>query len=290
MKIMNLNSKEPQRKVLGRGLAALIPPSENVSRKGLEHIGIEKIKPSTFQPRKVFDQTTLEELADSIKEHGILQPIIVRKSGAGYELIAGERRWRACGHAGIHNIPAIVKDFSDAEVLQTALIENIQRQDLDPLEEAYAYKRLVDDYALTQEEVAKSVGKSRVAVSNTLRLLKLPESIISYLAHGKITPGHARAIMMLGAVSAQEKLAEDIVRRGLSVRDAEVIARRMNKSSTKVATKSHARSAAEEQVEEKLQESLGTKCRLHYRQGKGRIEIFFHSADQFEALVKNIVA
>jgi len=287
---MDLNAKEPQRKVLGRGLAALIPQGESVARKGLQHIGIEKIKPSTFQPRKVFDQNALDELADSIKEHGILQPIVVRKSGTGYELIAGERRWRACGQAGVHEVPAIVKEFSDEEVLQTALIENIQRQDLDPLEEAYAYKRLVDDYALTQEEVAKSVGKSRVAVSNTLRLLKLPESILSHLAHGKISPGHARAIMMLDTVNTQEKLAEDIMRRGLSVRDAEVIARRMNKSSAKVATKAHTRSAAEEQVEEKLQEALGTKCRLHYRQGKGRIEIFFHSADQFEALVKNIVA
>ena len=217
--------------------------------------------------------------------------MVVRKQGDNtYELIAGERRWRACGKAGLHDIPAIVKDFSDEELLEAALIENIQRQDLDPLEEAQAYKRLIDEYALTQEEVAKSVGKSRVSISNTLRLLKLPENIIAYLAEAKLTPGHARAIMMLTTPTTQEKLAQDIIRRGLSVRDAEAIARRMKKSSVQVAGKKHMRTAAEEQVEQKIQEALGTKCRLHYRQGKGKIEIYFHTADQFEALVQNIVS
>ncbi|MBJ79729.1 MAG: chromosome partitioning protein ParB [Myxococcales bacterium] len=287
---MDLQSKEPQRKVLGRGLAALIPPGEGGPRKGLQHIGIEKIKPSDLQPRKVFDPAALEELAASIKEHGVLQPVVVRKHGDHYELIAGERRWRACGQAGLHDVPAVVKDFSDEEALQSALIENIQRQDLDPLEEAYAYRRLIDEYALTQEEVAKSVGKSRVSITNTLRLLKLPESILAYLAQGKVSPGHARAIMMLESVSTQEKLADDIIRRGLSVRDAEVIARRMNQSAAKAGKKVEARSAAETEVENKLQEALGTKCRLHYRSGKGRIEIFFHQADQFEEIVRKIVS
>jgi ParB family chromosome partitioning protein len=248
---------------------------------------IERIEPNKAQPRKSFDKAALEELASSIKEQGVLQPILVHKSGAGYEIVAGERRWRAAALAGLSHVPVVIKDISEADVLKIALIENIQREDLDPLEEAQAYAGLIREFELTQEQVAKSVGKNRATVANSLRLLKLPEAAMDLLSEGKITAGHARAIMTLSDDASMDRLAKEIAQAGLSVRDAEGRARKMKAAEKKqeaAAEPSHATRA----VEERLMRRFGTKVRLVERRGKGRIEIAFHSLDQLEDLLSRL--
>jgi ParB family transcriptional regulator, chromosome partitioning protein len=284
------------RKALGRGLAALIPTANvtaaapamsapSTANAGLRSLPIERIHPNRKQPRKNFEETALQELAASIREQGVLQPIVVRRRGDDYEIVAGERRWRAASRAGLHEVPALVKEFSDAEALQAALIENIQRADLDPLEEADAYSRLIRDHSLTQEEVAVAVGKNRATIANSLRLLKLPASVLPLLGEGKLTAGHARALMTLGSDHHIEKLAHDIVERRLSVRDAERLARQQQRAKP---AKAEQRSPAESNVEERLQRALGTKVRLHHRRGRGRIEISFHSLDELDRLLDRL--
>ncbi len=279
------------RKALGRGLAALIPTAPGAapataSAPGLRSLPVERIHPSKGQPRKTFAPEALAELAGSIKEQGVLQPIVVRRRGDEYELVAGERRWRAASQAGLREIPALVKELSDAEALEVALIENIQREDLDPLEEAEAFGRLIREYGLTQDQVAEAVGKSRVTVTNSLRLLKLPEAVLAMLADGRLTAGHARALMTLTSEAALVKLANDVVARGLSVRDTERLARLAQAPAKKKS--SGKATPAEAQVEERLQRSLGTKVRLKQRRGKGRIEIFFHSLDELDRLLDKL--
>lgn len=280
------------RRGLGRGLAALIPgavasttPGSN--SQGLRTLPIERIRPNKTQPRKTFAPESLAELAESIKLRGVLQPIVVRKSGDNYEIVAGERRWRAASLAGLHEVPAVVKELADSDALQVAIIENVQREDLDPLEEAAAYDRLIRDYALTQEQVAHAVGKNRSTVANSLRLLKLPEAVLQYLGAGRLTAGHARAIMTLERDLDQMRLADDVVTRALPVRETERKARAM-KHSANAAQKTVGPTPAELQVEERLQRALGTKVRLHHRKGKGRIEVFFHSLDQLDDLLNKM--
>lgn len=280
------------RRGLGRGLAALIPgavasttPGSN--SQGLRTLPIERVRPNKTQPRKTFAPESLAELAESIKLRGVLQPIVVRKSGDDYEIVAGERRWRAASLAGLHEVPAVVKELADSDALQVAIIENVQREDLDPLEEAAAYDRLTRDYALTQEQVAHAVGKNRATVANSLRLLKLPETVLQYLGAGKLTAGHARAIMTLERDTDQIRLADDVITRALPVRETERKARAM-KHSAKAAQKTVGPTPAELQVEERLQRALGTKVRLHHRKGKGRIEVFFHSLDQLDDLLNKM--
>ncbi len=289
-------SSKPSRNALGRGLAALIPTAPTStgpaaepadSEGGSRLLPIERIEPNKAQPRKSFDKAALEELASSIKEQGVLQPILVHKSGAGYEIVAGERRWRAAALAGLSHVPVVIKDISEADVLKIALIENIQREDLDPLEEAQAYAGLIREFELTQEQVAKSVGKNRATVANSLRLLKLPEAAMDLLSEGKITAGHARAIMTLSDDASMDRLAKEIAQAGLSVRDAEGRARKMKAAEKKqeaAAEPSHATRA----VEERLMRRFGTKVRLVERRGKGRIEIAFHSLDQLEDLLSRL--
>jgi ParB family chromosome partitioning protein len=276
------------RKALGRGLAALIPTaaptSATASAPGLRSLPIERIHPSKSQPRKTFAQEPLAELAASIKEQGVLQPVVVRRRGDEYELVAGERRWRAAQLAGLQEVPALVKELSDAEALEVALIENIQRQDLDALEEAEAYGRLIRDHGMTQDEVAVAVGKSRVTITNSLRLLKLPEDILKMLADGRLTAGHARALMTVTSEPALLKLAHDVVARALSVREAERLARQAQAPAAKKSG-SPRKTPAESQVEEKLQRALGTKVRLKNRRGKGRIEVYFNSLDELDRLL-----
>ncbi|MEM6733330.1 MAG: ParB/RepB/Spo0J family partition protein, partial [Myxococcota bacterium] len=286
----------PSRNALGRGLAALIPgapprasSSEHEgaeSDTGLRMLAIERIQPNPAQPRKTFEPEALAELADSIQEHGMLQPIVVRRANDGYQIVAGERRWRAAAKAGLREVPALVKDFADHVVLAAALVENVQRRDLDPLEEADAYRRLIDDYRLTQEHVAQAVGKSRVAISNSLRLLKLPEPVLDHLAAGRLSAGHARALMTLKSPKDQARLAEDAIRRKLSVRETEHRARTLRASEKKAQSGEASRSPAELALEEKLQRALGTKVRLHHRAGKGRIELSFHSLEHLDDLVE----
>jgi len=281
------------RKALGRGLAALIPTatssgagvSGTAASAGLKLLPIERVQPNRSQPRKVFDTEAIDELAASIREHGIIQPIIVRRRGDAYEIVAGERRWRAATRAGLHEIPALIKELSDSEALQAALIENIQRQDLDPLEEAEAFGRLMREHGLTQDEVATAVGKNRATVANSLRLLKLPDSILPLLAAGKLSAGHARALMTLGTAAQMQKLAHDIVERSLSVREAERLARQQHKA--KPSTAAH-RTSAETSVEERLQRALGTKVRLKHRRGKGHIEVYFHSLEELDRLLEKM--
>ena len=291
---MNSQADNPSRKALGRGLAALIPnaaptPSTEKAASGeaLRVLPVERIHPNKGQPRKTFDEEALADLSESIKTRGVLQPIMVRRSGEGYEIIAGERRWRAATKAGLREIPAIIKDVGDSELLQLALIENIQREDLDPIEEAEVYARLIRDYGLTQEKVAEAVGKNRATIANALRILKLPTPIMEMLGQGKITAGHARAIMTLDSEKAMEKLARDIQVRRLSVRDTEARARQMKKASGS-GKKKVEQSHAERAVEERLMRALGTKVRLVNRRGKGRVEIMFHNLDQLDDILDKI--
>ncbi|MBN1961629.1 MAG: ParB/RepB/Spo0J family partition protein [Deltaproteobacteria bacterium] len=286
---MDPNKDTGPRKALGRGLAALIPNSPTGSfsspSSGLRQLPIEKVLPNREQPRKIINDDALLELAQSIKEQGVLQPILVRRKGEGYQIIAGERRWRAAAKAGLHEIPAIVKDFSDTEVLQIALIENIQRQDLDPIEEAEAYHRLINDHGLTQDEVAKAVGKSRVAVTNSLRIIRLPKDVLALLANGQFTAGHARALMSLGDDALLRKIAKDIIDRKLTVRETERNVRLAQQNNKKIKEKV---SSAERNVEERLLRALGTKVRLRNRHGKGSVEIFFNSLDELDRILDKI--
>ena len=216
----------------------------------------------------------------------MLQPVVVRRVGEMYEIVAGERRWRASAQAELQEIPCVVKELSDADTLKAALVENLQRCDLDPLEEASAFHRLMQEYDLTQAQVAQAVGKSRSAVANSMRLLRLPEPVLAYLAQGALSPGHARALMTLASENDTLKLAESAVQRRTSVRDLEAQARRMNRSARRV--KKQQRTPAEVSVEERLTRSLNTKVRLHSRKGKGRVEIFFHSLDQLDDLLERL--
>ncbi len=274
------------RKALGRGLAALIPsaPSSGDVRK----LPIEKVRPNPRQPRKHFDPDRLDELAASIREQGVLQPIIVRKQENHYEIITGERRWRATSRAGLQEIPVLIKDYTDQEALQVALVENIQREDLDALEEAEAFSRLIREHGLTQEQVGQAIGRSRAAVSNSMRLLKLPETLLDHLAKGKLTAGHARALMTLKNEQDMLKLADDVIKRGASVRDTEAKARMLNRSGKKGAAKTEPRSAGDIDLEERLMRALQTKVHLHHRNGKGRLEILFHSYEHLDTILAKI--
>ncbi|MEO1174636.1 MAG: ParB/RepB/Spo0J family partition protein [Myxococcota bacterium] len=290
------DSMDQKRKALGRGLAALIPGAETpapappaADASGLRTLSIERIRPNPEQPRKTFEPKALEELAESIKEHGVLQPLVVRRVGSQYQIVAGERRWRAAAKAGLHEVPALIKDFADSDVLAVALVENVQRQDLDPLEEADAYRRLVEDYDLSHDDVAAAVGKSRSAVTNALRLLKMPHEILEHLGAGRLTAGHARAVMTVNDDMDAVKLANDVAQRKLSVRETEHRARALRLSKKRVKSGGAARSKSEVALEERLQAGLGTKVRLHHRGGKGKLELSFHSLEHLDELVDRLL-
>jgi len=275
------------RKALGRGLAALMPSTRDPASPGLRTLPIEKVRPNPKQPRKQFDADKLDELAASIREQGMLQPVIVRRAEDDlYELIAGERRWRAAGRAGYQEIPALIRECSDRDALKLALVENVQRDDLDPLEEAEAYSRLVREHGLTQEQVGQAVGRSRAAITNAMRLLKLPEEILVMLADGRLTAGHARAVMTVKNDRDRLKLATDIDKRGASVRDAEAKARMLNRSKRKVDKPQ--KTAADLSLEERLMRALQTKVRVHHKNGKGRLEIFFHSYAHLDGVLERL--
>src|ERR687886_1141108 len=211
------------RRVLGRGLSALLSDTAATTSEDLLEIDIDLIEPSPVQPRTHFDETRLEELAQSIRANGIVQPVLVRRRGARYQLVTGERRWRAAQRAGLQRIPAVVREIPDEKMLELALIENIQRQELNAIEEAYAYKRLIETLGLTQEAVAQRVGRDRTFITNYLRLLRLPEDIQQLLEENKISMGHARALLGVDDPEIQRKIAHDIVEHELSVRDTERI-------------------------------------------------------------------
>ena len=282
-----------KRPALGKGLSALIPdgslgapPAAPVP--GVFELDIDRLTPNDYQPRLNMDDARLEELAASIKANGIIQPIVVRQVGDGYRIIAGERRWRAARRAGLARVPVVVKEVSgeatDQRVLQMALVENIQRDDLNAIDEAKAYRRLVDEFTLTQDAIAAAVGKDRATVANTLRLLKLPQDVQDLVAAGALSMGHARALLALPGEHRQSQLAAEIRTRGLSVRDTEALVKRALEGGERPATTSrpaapqadvHTRAA-----EDKLKMQLGTRVRIKRRGKGGRIEIDFTSEDE----------
>jgi len=279
-----------QKQALGKGLGALIPDLSALDDKekkalGINEIDIDKIVPNEYQPRKVFNDEKMKELAASIKEQGVIQPVIVHRTGSGYQLIAGERRWRASRLAGLKTIPALVKEATKREFLEMALIENIQREDLNPLEAAEAYKRLQDEFKLTQEDLAKRVGKERSTVTNFLRLLGLPKEIKQELATGALSMGHAKAVLSLERVRDQMQAAVMIVKKGLSVREAEALAARLkNPPKEKKARLSHELKS----VEEKLKKALGTKVSITAKSKGGRIVIEYYSAEELDRIIDKI--
>lgn len=281
---------------LGRGLDALIPSTaaqDNIER--VTEIAIHEIKPNKFQPRRVFDEEALLELSQSIAQYGIIQPIVVRKLLNGYELVAGERRWRASQKAGLKSIPVVIKDYTDSEMTEIALIENLQREDLNPIEEAMAYRRLMNEFGLTQEEVARKIGRSRSLIANTVRLLNLCDEVQEHVSRGTLSMGQARPLLALEDKELQKQAAETIVEEDLSARDAEELVRRMNAAPAK------ARQTADEivpmekeifvvEAEDKLKLLLGTQVKIKPGKIKSKIEIEFYSADDLDRILETISA
>lgn len=277
---------------LGRGLEALIvdteisaiEPESGSSKDGVSYIDINEIKPNRNQPRKLFDAERLQELADSIQEHGVIQPLIVRSVDNGFELVAGERRWRAARLAGLKSVPCLLRELSEEENALIAIIENMQREDLNPIEEADGLNRMIEAFGLTQEQVSKSVGKSRPYITNSLRLLKLPFEIKEMLSQGTLTPGHGRALLAMSDPKVQLTVAQKIITEGLSVRAVEAMVQK--KQDVKMPARKHAdRDANMLQLERELKEVLGTKVKIHMAGKKGRIEIEYYSREELERLI-----
>lgn len=269
---------------LGRGLEALIP--KETASGGFILASIHDVRPNLRQPRKEFDDEAISELSISIKEKGVLQPLIVRRSGQGYEIIAGERRWRAAQKAGVNKVPIIIKEATDGEALELALIENLQRQDLNPIEEATGYRHLIEDFGLTHEDVAARIGKDRSTITNQLRLLRLPEEAQKALAQGEISAGHARALLSLESASDMKAALDAIRKQKLSVRNTEALVKKMSGAAKSVAKSEqsqeedpYVRSLADE-----FKRALSTKVRIVYNNGRGRIEIDYYSTDELERL------
>jgi len=273
-----------KRRALGRGIGALIPnavPADEA--RATTVVPLVAIRPNPHQPRRNFPQAAIDELADSIRQKGILQPLLVRQDDTGYELIAGERRYRAACQLGLADVPVIVREATEGEMLEISVIENIQREDLNPLEEARAYRRLIAEFDLTQDEIAARVGKKRSTVANTIRLLQLPEAIQEQIECGALSAGHARAIASLNEEKAKLDLAQNVLAHRLSVRQTENLAKRQTRS----VVADHEQRA----VEERLTETLGTRVRLvSRRDGRGRIEIEYYSLDELNGLVDRLSA
>ena len=286
-----------KRPALGRGLSALIPeapgqapagpPPAPAAPRGVPlEVDLDRIVPNPRQPRLQMEQGPLEELAQSIRVNGIIQPILVRRSGDHFEIIAGERRWRAAQIAGLLRAPVIVRETADDQLLQVALIENIQREDLNPIDEATAYRRLLDECAMTQETLADAVGKDRASIANPLRLLRLPADVQRQVSAGALSMGHARALVALENPVTLKKAADDVVARGLSVRETEALVRRLNAPPAPVALV--VKDVHTREAEDVLKLALGTRVRI-VRKGKGgRVEIDFVSEDELNRIYEHI--
>lgn len=268
---------------LGRGLDALIP----IERVGYGYVllGVEEMRPNLFQPRKDFDEEGIEELASSIQEKGIIQPLVVRKGESGYEIIAGERRWRAAQRVGLTKVPVIIKEASDREALELALVENLQREDLNPVEEAAAYEQLIEDFGLTHDEISKRIGKERSTITNQLRLLKLPDEIKQALVRGEITAGHARAILSLQSYSQSKDVLESIKRDKLSVRKTEKLIHKLSEQKERV-NKLYEVDPYIQHLTDELKKTFGTQVKIIDKEGKGRIEIEYYSKNELERLIE----
>ncbi|MGH7787240.1 MAG: ParB/RepB/Spo0J family partition protein [Candidatus Binatia bacterium] len=280
---------DPRKRGLGRGLGALIPgagtaaPAPRPERPADDGwASIDSIEPNPYQPRAIFDDTAIDELAASIREKGVLQPLVVRRVGSGYQLIAGERRFRAAQRAGLDRVPVVVREADDREALELALIENLQRENLNPIEEARAYKRLGDEFSLGQEDIARRVGKSRSAVTNSLRLLQLPDGVIAQLESGALSAGHARSLLGLDGAQSQAQVAHDVVTGRLSVRDTERLVRQRREPEIDIEQRA---------LEADLTRTLGTKVQLrHAADGSGRIVIEYYSLDELDGLLTRLGA
>ncbi len=271
---------------LGKGLNAIFIENDNEESGGAVKLKISEIEPNRSQPRKEFDEAALSELADSISQHGLLQPILVRPlTLGGYEIVAGERRYRACRMAGLTEVPVVIRELSEAETMELALIENLQREDLSPLEEALGYKTLMDEHGFTQEDVSRSVGKSRPAVANALRLLRLPDSILEYLKYEKISAGHARALITLPQEDLMKEVCEQIVKNDLSVRQTEKLCKKLTADKKPEKPKEKIPNYYRE-VELTLSEALGRKISVTKSKGKegGVLQIEFYSDEELTEL------
>jgi ParB family transcriptional regulator, chromosome partitioning protein len=282
-----MNKRTP----LGKGLGALIPDVEAIDSRTLLSCGIEEIFPNPSQPRRHFDESKLQELADSIKEKGVLEPLLVRKSSQGYELIVGERRWRAAQKAGLKEVPVLVKDAEPGEAYEISLIENIQREDLNPIEEAEAFRRLIEDFGISQSDMASRLGKDRTTIANALRLLKLPPEIRGHLLENRITAGHARAILSLESMERQKQLANLIIEGGLSVRQAEQMAKRLaaERSKRRLAERTGDLQHQLNSLQDSLRRHLGTKVLIRQRGKKGRIQIEYYSSEELDRIAEAIL-
>lgn len=274
------------KKGLGKGLGAILD-SENIlsEASGISELKVNDVEPNREQPRKNFDQEKLQSLAESIAQHGVVQPIIVKKKDKGYSIIAGERRWRAAKLAGLKTIPAIIKDLSPRDVMEIALIENIQREDLNPIEEAEAYQKLMEEHGLTQEILSRLVGKSRAAIANSVRLLSLSDKVKEMLVGEILTPGHARTLITIEDAEKQAKLADTIVQRNLNVRETEKLVNEQLNPKESKAKKRINKDINLLDIEEKLKSFLGTKVELQHRHNKGKIIIEYYSNDEFERII-----
>ncbi len=288
---------------LGRGLGALLAgsgprpapapsavPPPDALESPLRSLPLVQIRPSPLQPRKEFSAESLQELADSIREQGIVQPLIVRPGPEGFELIAGERRWRAAQQAGLTEVPVVVREATDREVVELALIENLQRENLNPIEEAFGYAQLSSQFQLTQEDIARRVGKSRAVVANALRLLKLPDPVRELVRQGQLSVGHAKVLLSVSEPSRLQKLAQRVMAEALNVRQTEQLAARWNGTSvvpppTAAPPVSTATDPHVADLENRLRERLGTAVHLRYRRGQGAIEIRFFSDDELNRLL-----
>jgi ParB family transcriptional regulator, chromosome partitioning protein len=280
---------QAKRPALGRGLGALIPGGSPAERKGVMNLGIEQIRPNRSQPRRHFDERHIEELAESIRSKGVLLPLIVRRDSDGYVLVAGERRWRAAQKAGLRELPVMVREVTDNESFEIALIENIQREDLNPVEEAEAYKRLIEEHGLTQEELAARVGKERSTVANSLRLLRLPEAIKEAIVAGQLSMGHARALLAISDEGDLRKAADKVIAENLSVRAVEALVQRL-KSRRLPGKKGDAHGSAQvRHLIEKLQRRLGARVALRDKGGKGVLEVRYGSLQELDRVLATIL-
>ncbi len=273
-------------KRLGKGLGALI--NSNLLEEGeqVNDVPVSQIRPNPYQPRKEFEPGALKELADSVREHGIIQPLIVRKSIKGYELVAGERRLRAAKEVGLAKVPVVVKAYTDQQIMEIALIENLQRENLNPIEEAEGYQKLLDFCAYTQDELSKKIGKSRPHVTNLLRLLQLPTKIREFVSNDLLSMGHARALIPVQNEDVQLQLAKDVVEKELSVRQLEEMVKQLNVSRETKTKKPAKKEAVIVQMEERLRTRFGTSVQINKGAKKGKIEIEFYSNDDLQRILE----
>lgn len=288
-------------KGLGKGLGSLLGEVADINRikevspvteedlKNEQNVKIRLIEPNRDQPRKDFDEEALQELADSIRVHGVIQPLIVTKKGERFQIIAGERRWRAAKMAGLKEVPVIVKDYSEEEIAEIALIENIQRKDLNPVEEAFAYKKLMTEYDLTQEALSERIGKSRTVIANALRILKLPEEVLQEISAGNLSLGHAKVILSLDSEELQKEAGKIVVEKNLSVRETETLIKGLGKEK-KDTKKTALRNKSEyEKAASILVERLGTKVKINRKsEHAGKIEIEYYSLEDFERIMRHV--